>query len=61
MPKYGVHKVSVSIFSTCIAHPYKSHNQKYYITLCILKNIIETLELQTHNHKQHLSYQETVQ
>ena len=31
------------------------HNQKYCITLCILINIIETLELKTHNHKQHLS------
>ena len=28
----------------------KSHNQKYKITLCILINVIETLELKTHNH-----------
>ena len=28
----------------------KSHNQKYWITLCILINVIETLELKTHNH-----------
>ena len=33
----------------------KSHDQNYYITLCILINIIETLELKAHNHKQHPS------
>ena len=40
----------------------KSHDQKYHITLCILINVIETLELQTHNHKQHpLLYKQAVQ
>ena len=37
-------------------------NQKYCITLCVLINVIETLELKTHNHKQHLFlYKEAVQ
>ena len=36
-------------FNTC---PYaiEFHDQKYYIIQCILINIIETLELKTHNH-----------
>ena len=34
----------------------KSHNQNYCITICILINIIKTLELKTHNHKQHPHY-----
>ena len=33
----------------------KSHDQKYCIILCILMNIIDTLELKTLNHKQQLS------
>ena len=28
----------------------KSHDQKYCITLYLLINVIETLELKTHNH-----------
>ena len=48
----------------CITCSYaiKSHDQKYSITLCILLNVIETLELKTHNHKQYLSlYKEVAQ
>ena len=40
--------------NTC-SYAIKSHDQKYCITLCILINIIETLELKTHNHEQHAS------
>ena len=47
----------------CNTCPYaiKSHDQKYCITLYILINVIEMLELKTQNHKEHLSlYKEAV-
>ena len=40
----------------------KPHDQNYCIALCILINVIELLELKTHNHKQHPSlYKEAAQ
>ena len=37
-------------------------HQKYYITLCILINVIDMLELKIHKYKHHLSfYKEAVQ
>ena len=47
--------------NTC-SYAIKSHDQNYYITLCISINVMVMLELKTHNNKQHLSlYKEPVQ
>ena len=40
--------------NTCF-YANKFHDQNYSITLCILINVIETLELKPHDYKQHPS------
>ena len=47
--------------NTC-SYVIKFHDQNYCITLCILINVLEALEIKTHNHKQHPSlHKEAVQ
>ena len=47
--------------NTC-SYAIKPHDQKYCITLCILRNAMQMLQLKTQNHKQHPSlYKEAVE